>query len=464
MASGTCGKNLVWNLDNGTLTIGGFGEMENYEYYDKTPWISYSSSIQKIIIGESVTSIGDVAFCCCDSLREIKIPDSVKEIGNDAFSCCKSLKEITILDGVTKIGKMAFRCCKSLREIKLPDSVIEIGNKAFSGCDSLREIKIPDGVTKIGDEAFCGCTSLKEITIPDSVTSIGGYAFNSCKNLREIKIPYGITEIRRSTFWACENLTEITIPDSVTKIGNCVFRNCTSLKEITIPASVTFIGNAAFIHCKSLKEITIPESMTEIGDKIFDGCTSLRKIYYRAGSGFEAKLAYGNNAELIPVAPQNVKWRVDNLTLTVGGAYKIKDYSSETPPWHDYLKTVQRIVIEDGVKEISANAFSNVLRLEHVTIPASVTTIGDTAFTLSYCGERTIDGGKNVIWSLERGILVIKKNPAAKSDADFSTGYESWNVVEKNFKAIKIECGIIPSKSFFEWLWQSGRDVQIKFV
>ena len=442
MASGTCGKNLVWNLDNGTLTISGEGDMYDYKRLTKgdypTPWYSIRNSIRKIIIGDKVTYIGEGAFVACNNFTNVIIPDSV-----------------------TKIGKDAFRSC-GLQEITIPEGVTSIGGEVFNSSD-LTKITLPDGLIFIGHEAFRYC-HFEEITIPDSVTSIGGGAFKFCRNLREIKIPYGITEIGSGTFWACENLTEITIPDSVIFIGNSAFANCTSLKEIEIPDSVTTIGSHAFWDCENLKEITIPESITEIEDKIFDGCTSLRKIYYRAGSGFEAKLAYGNNAELIPVAPQNVKWRVDNLTLTVGGAYKIKDYSSETPPWHDYLKTVQRIVIEDGVKEISANAFSNVLRLEHVTIPASVTTIGDTAFTLSYCGERTIDGGKNVIWSLERGILVIKKNPAAKSDADFSTGYESWNVVEKNFKAIKIECGIIPSKSFFEWLWQSGRDVQIKFV
>ena len=236
------------------------------------------------------------------------------------------------------------------------------------------------------------------------------------------------------------------------------------MTAIKIPDIVTSIGVFAFGNCFSLKEINIPDSVTSIGNIPFSNCYNLKRIYYRAGSGFEAKLAAGNNAELIPVAPQNVKWRVENLTLTVGGTDKIKDYSKENPLWHDYLRTVQGIVIEDGVKEISANAFSKFPRLEQVIIPASVTTIGDLAFTLSYCGNQAVNGGKNVIWCLERGTLLIKKNPAASADADFSTGYESWNIVEKNIKAIKIECGIIPSKGFFEWLWQSGRDVQIKFV
>lgn len=351
-----------------------------------------------------------------------------------------TVKRIVIEPGVMSIGDYAFRDCRLLESIVIPEGIKVVGKYAFAGCSSLTEIKLPDGVNYIGEGAFCQCESLKEMNIPDSVMNIGDRAFYNC-DLKEINIPDNITTIGEDTFYGCKSLTAIKIPDKVISIGVFAFGNCFSLKEITIPDSVTSIGNHAFSNCYDLK-----------------------RIYYRAGSGFESKLSEGNNAELIPVAPKNVKWRVENITLTVGGADKIKDYSQETPPWHDYLNTVQRIVIEDGVKEISANAFSNILRLEHIIIPASLKTIGDLAFKFSYCGNSEVNGGRNVFWSLDNGVLLIKKNPAAPADADFSTGYESWKAAENNIKAIKIECGVIPSKRFFEWLWQSGRDVQIKFV
>ena len=396
MASGTCGANLTWSLDNGTLTISGMYPMENYAYYGKrAPWYQeFNHTIKKIVIELGVMSIGDYAFRNCCLLESIIIPEGVKVVGKYAFANCSSLTEIKLPDGVNYIGEGAFYQCESLKEMNIPDSVVNIGGSAFYNCD-LKEINIPDNITTIEEDTFYGCKSLTAIKIPDKVISIGVFAFGNCFSLKEIKIP-----------------------DSVTDIGNHVFSNCYSLK----------------------------------------------KIYYRAGSGFEAKLAEGNNAELIPVTFKNVKWQVDGITLTIGDADEIKDYSEETPPWHDFLNTVQRIVIEDGVKTISANAFSNILRLEHVIIPVSVKTIGDLAFTFSYCGNSEVNGGKNVIWSLDNGTLIIKKNPAAPVDADFLTGYETWKAAEKNIKAIKIECGIIPSKRFFEWLWQSGRDVQIKFV
>ena len=63
---GTCGDNLTWSLDTdtGVLTISGTGEMQNYSS-GTTPWYGHRSSIQTVIIGDGVTSIGDTAFYEC---------------------------------------------------------------------------------------------------------------------------------------------------------------------------------------------------------------------------------------------------------------------------------------------------------------------------------------------------------------------------------------------------------------
>ena len=61
-----------------------------------------------------MTSIGDSAFYCCDSLTNITIPDSVTSIGDNAFYCCDSLTNITIPDSVTSIGDYAFYDCTNL--------------------------------------------------------------------------------------------------------------------------------------------------------------------------------------------------------------------------------------------------------------------------------------------------------------------------------------------------------------
>ena len=145
---------------------------------------TYQNAVQKIEIGDSVTSIGTYAFYGCYSLSSITIPDGVTSIGSYAFHSCYSLSSITIPDGVTSIGTYAFYGCYSLSSITIPDGVTSIGSYAFNYCNSLSSVIIPDGVTSIGTYTFSNCYSLSSVIIPDGVTSIGSYAFNYCNSMK----------------------------------------------------------------------------------------------------------------------------------------------------------------------------------------------------------------------------------------------------------------------------------------
>ena len=71
--SGSCGEKLHWKLKNGTLTITGTGSMYNYQQMG-APWneelgtFDNNETIQKVVIEEGVTGIGDYAFYNCTSL------------------------------------------------------------------------------------------------------------------------------------------------------------------------------------------------------------------------------------------------------------------------------------------------------------------------------------------------------------------------------------------------------------
>ena len=80
------------------------------------------------------------------------------------FACCSSLESVVIPDSVTSIGDQAFYDCSSLESIVIPDSVTSIGSTAFDGCSNLESVVIPDSVTSIGDEAFDNSSSLTDVS------------------------------------------------------------------------------------------------------------------------------------------------------------------------------------------------------------------------------------------------------------------------------------------------------------
>ena len=228
--------------------------------------IVYHNSVQKIEIGNGVTSIREYTFIGCYSLASITMPNGITSIGQAAFSNCYSLTSITIPDGVTSITNSAFNNCSSLSSITIPDGVTSIVSNAFSNCSSLSSITMPDGVTSIASMAFSDCYSLASITIPDGVTSIEQYAFSDCYSLTSITIPDGVTSITNRVFYNCYSLSSITIPNSVTSIESRAFNSCYSVAfyDFTACTAVPTLSNKnAFSSIAADCQIRVPASLVD---------------------------------------------------------------------------------------------------------------------------------------------------------------------------------------------------------
>ena len=280
------------------------------------------SGLTSVVIGNSVTSIGEWAFEGCSSLTgELVIPNSVTSIGIRAFCGCSGLTSVVIPNSVTSIGESAFWGCSSLTSVEIPNSVTSIGNDAFGGCSGLKEVHIndlsawcnisfggyvanplcngaklylngelvtelviPEGITEIKNCAFRGCSGLISVVIPNSVTCIGGYAFDACSSLTSVVIPNSVTSIGDVAFWGCSGLTSVEIPNSVTSIGYEAFRNCSGLTSVVIPNSVTSIGESAFWGCSSLTSVVIGNSVTSIRESAFGDCSGLNIVDIKAST------------------------------------------------------------------------------------------------------------------------------------------------------------------------------------
>lgn len=339
---GGCGDGVFWslNVERGTLTISGKGEMNDYFVFPipslskETPWNNYNDIITYVIVDEDITHIGDFAFSHLPVLNEVYIGSNVTSIGFSSFLDCPSLEWIDIPDSVESVGDYCFGSCSSLRNIHLGNKITSLSNNMFKGCEALEGIVIPYSVTEIHQDAFANCNELKQIEfqgeiktndafksfekiervdVPDIETlfSISTYPIFKPGNngkvyingelLDELTVPENyselpvglltnnaglvsldtgdrITSIPDNAFSGCVNLKKITIGKNVSSIGENAFNGCISLKRICIPKNVTTLKSEAFRDCTSLSKVNIENGMTELNGSIFMGCSSLERF------------------------------------------------------------------------------------------------------------------------------------------------------------------------------------------
>lgn len=321
---------------------------------------SYYGLIKSNINNIPTVAITDSAFSNCTSLIKIMIPNTVTTIGEYAFSGCSSLKECVISNSVTNIGNQAFRECSSLTKVNIPSSVTSIGTSAFSGC-AFENITLPSGITSIEESTFSYCTSLTSIVIPDSVTRIGLHAFGRCDNLTRLTIGSNsqLTLIDERAFNNCYALSRLDLPDSLLQIGTKAFQGCNALVDVTFGNSLETIGSSAFADCTTLRAITIPDSVTEIAGDAFNGCSLLTEV------------VIGNSVTSMP---------------SFGGCYAIKRIviGNAVTELHgfdgDYYSMLEEVVIGNSITSIPDFAYSDCTSLKSVVIGDSVTNIGYEAF------------------------------------------------------------------------------------
>ena len=420
-----CGDNLIWTLVDGTLTISGTGEMDNFDSNNPPPWQDNCGDVEAIVIKRGVASIGSSAFRDCGSLTSVSLPNGLTTIGTEAFHSCGNLTDIVLPESVTSIGEYVFAFCNSLRSIVLPNGITDIAEGLFYYCANLETVEIPSGITSIGDYAFWECNRVSHISVPSNVTKIGADAFYHCCSLSSIDvennnifyssdangvlfnkaktkliqypagnsrtsyaIPESVTVLGKSAFEDSQNLTDITIPGSVINIGNWAFSNCSNLTSIVIPDSVTNIGEWAFSSCSSLTNMVLPDSITRLEKDVFLGCSSLTSINIPTSVTSIDEYAFAGSGLVDVTVPDSVNFignnafqscrELTNVTLPCG----ITGIEYGT---FFACSSLMSIAIPDSVSYIGYEAFAGCVSLTKVTIPDSVVFIGSGAFRECSC-------------------------------------------------------------------------------
>ena len=411
--------NIQFDTETGTI-IGADGSVTEANIPDK-------------IEGVEIISIADKAFSECGKLKKIIMPDSVTSIGWEAFGECTGLTEVRLSQNLTAIKEGAFRSCHNLKTISIPNSVLTIERYAFDRCAALESVTILNSVTSIGEGAFAHCESLTDVIIPNSVTELGDYAFISCTGL-----------------------TKITLSKNITEIGEEVFRDCRGLVNVTIPENTKVIGSSAFAGCSSLKGVGISRSVSTISQDCFVECENLTNVYY-AGTEEQWKqisIASGNDNLLSATIHYNSSnlEPLEEISYEINGViyyYTINGEITGCKPGNETVLVVPAEINGIKITEIGSQFVGGVFigcdNLTSVKIPNSVTEIG--ANTFFECRSLTNVDIPDSVVSMQIGVFTLceslksVKLPKGISSIQPSTFFECTNL-----KSVYIPAGV---KSIF---------------
>ena len=375
------------------------------------------------IFGGNLTGIADNAFAGNTTLTGITVPDGVTTIGAHAFDGCTALETINLPKTITLFNNNAFAGLDNTTDVwciadpealtwdgtgfkdgkqtvmhvmvaddwttKFPDANVTFqgdmtrfrytatgkDTKSFYDLDNYvgaEEMASHDYNTETGEGSviFKGIVTglkyrtfyrndlLTSMVIPTTVTEMKDYIFNECSNLTTVSLPNTITSMGESNFSKCTSLTTVNIPTLLTAIPGGTFYKCSSLADIDIPETITDIESYAFASCTGMTSIFIPAAVTQIRSHAFEDCTNLEKVITPDLAAWCAIDYSGGNADSNPLCHAK--------HLYVGSK------ASNTE--------VTDLVIPDGVAEIKRLTFYNCEGLTSITIPTTVTTIGNWGY------------------------------------------------------------------------------------
>ncbi len=389
------------------------------------------SEANRLKIKDSVEHLDFEMFQLLESLLLFEIDESSSAyyIGSAqnpykflvTFSGDDSVTSFSVPDGCKYIYELCrFEYLENLVSVSIPASVISLPSSLFADCSSLESISVsPDnpnysssdgalfdkGMTKI----ICCPSAKTSFTFPSTVTTITSPSFYK-SSITSIIIPEGVVSIARGSFSKCSNLETVVIPSSITDLPES-FVECGSLKNVKILNPNTTVDKNAFARCTNIErfEGTLEQWLSiEHG---FDGYNipmcGLNIHLYLNGSDEEstsvdvaidvASLCAEDfngfvSLESINVSPDNPNYASSDGVLFNKGLTEIISCpraktsitlpNSVTTIGEDafYRSSLVSIILPSGVTTVGSSAFYYCSSLESITIPSTVTSF-DAGFS-----------------------------------------------------------------------------------
>lgn len=237
------------------------------------------------------------------------------------------------------------------------------------------KIIFSDGITEISDGFGYQFESLTHIELGNTITSIAGGNFTTFLGTK-LEFPASLKAIQGGTFSSCPNLTEIVFHEGLQEIQGGTLNGFQSLDSVVFPLSLNLLSSGAFAGA-TINNVEIGSSDSTINSSgIY--IPSCKNLMIRGGT---IDGTGGTKALSI----------LENLTLK--STVKFTGASQFTSCFYA-LKTV---TIENGIAEIPTSCFASCSKITEIAIPASVTNIGDNAFSGTSLKNLVIPDGVQTI-------------------------------------------------------------------
>ena len=380
----------------------------------------------------TLTAIEDNVFSNCTSLEFVTLNCDLTNFAGTSFGGLGTIAKTLILgEQITSVPDNAFKRWTAMKEVTVGKSVISFGDNVFANCSNLVSVfynapnaNIPSGY--VGP--FYGKTSITKVTFGDNVENIPAELFANCSNIQTVNFPAGEftmghdalagTRAYGGTFiqWNVPNcvaagdengsafgsdFTEILFTPEVENIPAYIAYNVSGLKTVTIPTTVKSLGEKAFVGSGLTAVYAENSSPATCAADAFSGM-STTKLYvtsaglrrYRNQTGWKELSLNSVTESVLPeeFVYKGVRYRRGEtgicsvVAYATGFVYADGDAISENP---------ECMGIKFTTTAIESKAFRGSI-MTKITIPASITKIGTSAFAVSTALKSVIFEGNDV--------------------------------------------------------------------
>ncbi len=242
------------------------------------------------------------------------------------------------------------------------------------------EVDIEEGVTNIGSRTFQYYPALKKVTLSTTVKSIDYWAFYQSAALTEINLK-NVEEVGEAAFFECTGLMNLDLSGAV-NIGKGAFLKCSGLSNVIVGGeSETVIGEKAFSSCTNLTTATLG-NVSSIGANAFE-YAGVTKIDLSSVKVIE-KNAFLNANALTSVTLGKDLISIGNTAFKGSGLEEVTVPGSVTTLGNQAFMnctSLKKAEICANITVLSAGLFNGCTALSEVTLPSGLTEIKGAVFT-----------------------------------------------------------------------------------